>query len=132
MDRPDRRTAPRFGVGVPTELRYPVGPQSEGWGRITNISASGLFIETRFPLKVGAVVYVSFGLTGGTRFDSLRTRVIRSRFEDGYYAGAVAFDDVVDRETLRDVLGALANEGSVGVEDALGTLPGDKNHATPR
>ena len=68
-------------------------------------------LETRFPMKVAGVVYVSFFLRDGAQFDNLRTRIIRVSYEDGYYIAGIAFDDVVDQETLRDVIAALAYEG---------------------
>ena len=43
------------------------------------------------------------------------TRIIRVAYEDGYYLAGIAFDDVVDHETLRDVIAALAHEGGLTI-----------------
>lgn len=109
----ERRVTPRFSTSIPVGLRFPDGSVKEGWGRILNLSPEGLLLETRFPVRVAGVVYVTFALTDGARFDNLRSRIIRSSYEDGYYQAGIAFDDVVDQETLRDVIAALAYEGGL-------------------
>jgi peptidoglycan/xylan/chitin deacetylase (PgdA/CDA1 family) len=111
----ERRQATRFSTSIPVGFRFPNGPYKEGWGRILNLSPEGLFLETRFPLKVAGVVYVTFALKNGARFDNLRTRIIRVTYEEGYYMAGIAFDDVVDQDTLRDVISALAYEGGLTV-----------------
>ena len=107
----DRRKASRFSTSIPVGLRFPQGSVAEGWGRILNLSPEGLLLETRFPLKVSGVVYATFALRDGVQFQNLRARVIRATFVDGYYEAGIAFDDLVDQETLRDVIAALAHEG---------------------
>ena len=110
-----RRTA-RFSTSVPVGLRFPTGRHKEGWGRILNLSPEGLYMETRFPVKVAGVVYVSFSLKDGVHFENLRTRIIRVSFEEGYYGAGLAFDELVDHDTLRDVIAALAYEGGLTIE----------------
>jgi PilZ domain len=112
MELENRKSA-RFSTSIPVGLRFPTDHPREGWGRILNLSAEGLLMETRFPLKVASVLYVTFALKDGAQFENLRARVIRTSFEDGYFTGAIAFDDVVDQETLRDVIAALAYEGGL-------------------
>jgi hypothetical protein len=112
----ENRNSPRFSTSVPIGLRFPRGRRREGWGRIVNINASGLLLETRFPVRVADVLYVSFVLKDGAKFENLRARVIRSQYEEGYYAAGIAFDEVVDHETLRDVLASLLYEGGVPYE----------------
>lgn len=107
-----RRTA-RFATSVPVGLRFPTGRIREGWGRILNLSPEGLYMETRFPVKVAGVVYVSFSLKDGAHFENLRARIIRTAYEEGYFQVGLAFDDVVDHDTLRDVIAALAYEGGL-------------------
>lgn len=109
----ESRKDPRFSTSVPVELHFPSGHTREGWGRVLDISAGGLLIETRTPLKVSTVVYLTFALHDGARFDNLRAHVIRCTYEEGYHVAGVAFDDVVDTETLRDVISALASEGGL-------------------
>ena len=109
----DRRKSTRFTTSVPVGIRFPQGPFKEGWGRILNFSPEGLLLETRFPLKVSGVIYVSFMLHHGAYFENLRARIIRSSYDEGYRVAGIAFDDVVDHETLRDVISALANEGGL-------------------
>lgn len=109
----ENRTSPRFTTSVPIGIRFPRGPHREGWGRIVNINAAGLLMETRFPVKVGDVLYASFFLKDGARFDNLRARVIRSQYEEGYYLAGIAFDEVVDQDTLRDVLASLVYSGGM-------------------
>ncbi len=111
MTDDDRRKASRFATSIPVGLRFPQGDAEEGWGRILNLSPEGLMLETRFPMKVSGVVYATFTLRDGVVFQNLRARVIRSTFDDGYYEAGIAFDDLVDQETLRDVISALAHEG---------------------
>ncbi|MCB4756847.1 MAG: PilZ domain-containing protein [Elusimicrobia bacterium] len=111
--RAERRHTPRFSTSIPVGLRFSKGPFKEGWGRIMNLSPEGLLLETRFPLKVAGVIYASFSLQDGAQFNNLRTRIIRVSYEDGYFTAGIAFDDVVDQETLRDVIAALAYEGGL-------------------
>lgn len=113
MNDLERRSEPRFLTEIPVALYFPAGRIREGWGWIHNISAVGVMIESRFPVKVGGVVYLSFSLKDGHQFQNLRARIVRSQYEDGYYIAGVAFDDVVDQETLRDVIHSLAFEGQL-------------------
>jgi|GEM_PF-2375426 len=111
----EKRKIPRFTTSVPVGLRFSKGNEKEGWGRILNLSPEGILLETRFRLKVAHVIYVSFALKDGAKFDNLRARVIRVKYEEGYFLGAVAFDDIVDKQTLGDVISALAYEGGIRV-----------------
>lgn len=109
----ERRQISRFSTSIPAGLRFPSGPEKEGWGRILNLSPEGLLLETAFPMRVSGVVYVTFSLKDGVHFENLRARIIRSIYDEGYYRAGIAFDDVVDHETLRDVISALAYEGGL-------------------
>jgi len=111
----ERRQVARFSTSIPVGLRFPNGPSKEGWGRILNLSPEGLLIQTSFQMKVAGVVYVTFALKDGARFENLRARIIRSAYEEGYHLAGIAFDDVVDQETLRDVIAALAYEGGMTI-----------------
>jgi len=115
MTEIERRKIARFTTSIPVGLRFPSGSAREGWGRILNLSPEGLLLETRFPLKVAGVIYTSFALRDGVQFQNLRARVIRVVAEDGYFLAGIAFDDVVDHETLRDVIAALAHEGGLTI-----------------
>ncbi len=106
----ENRATPRITTSVPIGLRFPRGSQREGWGRIINLNASGILLETHFKVKVADVLYASFTLKDGAKFENLRARVIRTQYEEGYYVAAIAFDEVVDQETLRDVLASLIYE----------------------
>lgn len=111
----ERRRTARFSTSIPVGLRFPAGSHREGWGRILNLSPEGLLMETRFPIRVSGVVYVSFSLKDGAQFENLRARIIRVAYEEGYYSAGIAFDDVVDQDTLRDVISALAYEGGLTI-----------------
>jgi hypothetical protein len=115
----ERRKTTRFSTSVPVGLRFATGRFKEGWGRIINLSVEGLLLETRFPMKVAGVVYVTFSLKDGARFENLRARIIRAHYEEGYTVAGIAFDEVVDHETLRDVLSALAYEGGLTVGESI-------------
>lgn len=111
----ERRKTARFSTSIPVGFRFPSGRHKEGWGRILNLSPEGLMLETRFPLHVAGVVYTTFSLHDGAHFENLRAHIIRVGYEEGYYVAAIAFDDVVDQETLRDVIAALAYEGGLTI-----------------
>ena len=115
MNSVERRKTARFSTSIPVGLRFPKGFHKEGWGRILNLSPEGLLMETRFPVRPAEVVYVTFTLMDGTNFENLRAHIIRAGYEEGYYLAAIAFDDVVDQETLRDVIAALAYEGGLRI-----------------
>ena len=116
MNNIEKRRSPRLSTSIPAGLRFPNGPVKEGWGRIMNLSPEGLLLETRFPVKVAGVVYVTFILKDGAHFENLRARIIRTSYEDGYHIAGLAFDEVVDQETLRDVISSLAYEGGLTFE----------------
>jgi len=109
----DRRRHSRYATSVPVGIQFPKGDHKEGWGRIENISAAGIMIETRYRLKVGDVLYVTFSLKDGIRFDNLRARAVRVVYEEGYYVAGISFDEVVDQETLKDVITSLAYDGGL-------------------
>jgi len=109
----ERRRFPRFSTSIPVGIRFPKGPFLEGWGRTVDVSAEGLLLESRFPLKVADVIYVTFTLYDGACFENLRARVVRISYQEGYHLAGIAFDDVVDKQTMRDVIAALAVEGHV-------------------
>jgi hypothetical protein len=109
----EKRVAPRFSTSLPVGIRFPSGDHREGWGRILNISAGGVLLETRFPIKVGAVVYLTFTLRTGSRLENIRSRVVRVAFEEGYAQCGLQFDDLVDADTLRDVVATLAFESGL-------------------
>lgn len=111
----ERRRTTRFSTSIPVGLRFSTGEPREGWGRILNLSPEGLMLETRFPLHVAKVVYVTFSLKDGAHFENLRAHVIRCSYEEGYYIAGISFDDVVDHDTLRDVISALAYEGGLEI-----------------
>lgn len=111
----EQRRSARFASSIPVALQFPKGPHKEGWGRILNLSPEGLLLETQFPLEIAAIFYVTFSLQNGIDFKNLRVRVIRVSLEEGYFIAGIAFDDVVDHETLRDVIAALAVEGGLTI-----------------
>ncbi len=109
----ERRRFPRFSTSIPVGIRFPAGPHKEGWGRTVDVSAEGLLLETRFPVHAADVIYVTFVLYDGAFFENLRARVVRVSYQEGFYLAGIAFDDVVDKQTMRDVIAALATEGRV-------------------
>ena len=116
MNANERRRSFRYRISIPVGIQFPRGVHREGWGRILNISPEGLMIETRFSLRVGDVIYATFSMADGSNFENLRARIVRSVSEDGYYIAGMAFDEVVDLETLRDVIASLAHEGLLQVD----------------
>jgi len=111
----ERRKTARYSLDIPVGLHFPNGRYKEGWGRIIDVSAEGLRIQTRFPLKVAGVVYATFSLIKGSHFDNLRARVMRVSYNNGYHEVGISFDEVVDHETLREILAALVAEGGAPV-----------------
>lgn len=81
----ENRRFPRLTTSVPVGLRFPSGNVQQGWGRIINVSATGLLLETRSALKVGGVIYTTFALKDGAKFENLRAHVIRVSYEEGYF-----------------------------------------------
>jgi hypothetical protein len=110
MDSVDFRSGPRIAASVPVALRFPDGHPPEGWGRMMDLSAAGMKVETRWPLKVGQPVYLSFAPRSPLRLENLRARVVRVGWEDGYYIGGLVFDESVDQAYLKETLIALMTE----------------------
>jgi hypothetical protein len=98
------RAGPRLATSLPVALRFPDADPSEGWGRIIDISVSGVRLETRWRIEVGQAVYLTFVPHGEMRLENLRARVIRTEWEDGYYVAGLAFDATVDPTFLREAL----------------------------
>lgn len=100
----DMRSGPRLAASLPVVLRFPDTNPPDGWGRILDLSLTGMKLETRWPLKVGQAVYVTFEPQNQTRLENLRARVVRVTWEEGYYVAGVAFDESVDQAYLREAL----------------------------
>ena len=75
-----------------------------------NLSMTGAKVETRWPMKMGRPVYVTFSPRGGLRLENLRARIVRVQWEDGYYIGGLIFDESVDQNYLREALVVLINQ----------------------
>jgi hypothetical protein len=74
-----------------------------------DLSVGGVRVETRWPLRVGQAVYVSFEPQKEMRLENLRARVVRVTWEDGYYIGGLAFDESVDQTYLGEALQILVS-----------------------
>jgi len=109
----ERRISTRYSTSVPMGIQFPEGDHKEGWGRILNISSTGLLLETRFPVKIGSILYISFIVRIGVQFEHLRARAVRVSFDEGYYIAGIIFDEVVDQETMKEIVTALAYEGGL-------------------
>lgn len=100
----DVRAAPRLSTSLPVALQFAEAAPSQGWGRILDLSMSGVRLETRWPLKVGQAVYLTFEPQNEVRLENLRARVVRLMWEEGYYVAGLAFDETVDQAYLREAL----------------------------
>jgi hypothetical protein len=107
----DFRDGPRLATSLPVAFHFPESDPSAGWGRILNLSVGGLKVETRWPLRIGQSVYVTFVPRSEMRLDNLRAKVVRLSWEEGYYEGALEFDNSVDRAYLQEAIQALLNKG---------------------
>lgn len=101
------RSGPRLATTLPVALRFPDVDPPEAWGRMIDLSTSGVKLETRWPLKVGQAVYVTFYARAEMKLENLRARVVRVGWEEGYYIGGLAFDESVDQSYMREALMAL-------------------------
>jgi hypothetical protein len=101
------RSGPRLATTLPVAVRFPDVEPSEGWGRIIDLSTTGVKLETRWPLKIGQSVYLSFAPYHDMKLENLRAQVVRVDWEEGYYVGAMIFDGSVDQGYLKDALVAL-------------------------
>jgi hypothetical protein len=105
----DFREGPRLAASLPVALRFPEGDNTEGWGRLLNLSSSGVKLETRWPLRIGQPLYLTFDAQSEMRLSNLRARVVRVGWDEGYYEGALAFDESVDRAYLKEAIAVLLN-----------------------
>ncbi len=103
----DLRAGPRLSTSLPVILQFPDGVPTEGWGRILDLSLSGVKLESRWPLKVGQAVYITFEPQHEMRLENLRARVVRVQWEEGYYVAGLSFDESVDQAYLREALISL-------------------------
>ncbi|MBI4396932.1 MAG: PilZ domain-containing protein [Elusimicrobia bacterium] len=106
----DFRNGPRLATSLPVALRFPDGDSPEGWGRIYDISATGVRLESRWPHKIGQAVYLTFLPRNDMRLENFRARVVRVSWEEGFYLVGLVFDESVDQAYLKDALMALINE----------------------
>ena len=106
----EQRRHHRIMTVIPVGIHFVQRSPAEGWGRIRNISVSGVEVETHFPLKDSEKVYLSFAVEGWVlMFENVASRVIRARNFAGIYSAGVAFEDELDREHLREALVYLVN-----------------------
>jgi c-di-GMP-binding flagellar brake protein YcgR len=105
----DLRASPRLATTLPVALQFPDADPPDGWGRLVDLSLGGAKLESRWPLKVGQAVYITFEPRSEMRLENLRARVVRVAWEEGYYAAGIAFDESVDQAYLREALNVLVN-----------------------
>jgi PilZ domain len=103
--REDRRRSPRLKCDIPVELK--AEGESNMWGRASDISAGGCFIEMPIPLKSGATFDIALWL-GETKL-RLRGEVVSS--SPGFGIG-VRFVEVAprDQEFLKKHIEALSRQ----------------------
>jgi hypothetical protein len=106
----DTRKGLRLDMSLPCALGFPDMDPPEGWGRLLNLSTTGAKVESRWPMKIGQAVYLTFIPQGDMRLENLRARVVRVQWEDGYYIGGLIFDESVDQNYLREALVVLVNQ----------------------
>src|SRR5688572_3436571 len=98
----DFREGPRLAASLPVAIRFPDADHTEGWGRILDISTTGVKLESRWSHKVGQAVYLTFMPQSDMRLENLRARVVRVSWEEGYYVAGLVFDESVDQAYLRE------------------------------
>jgi hypothetical protein len=100
----------RFSCSIPALLRFLSGDPIDGWGVVYDMGLGGVKLESRRPLAMGDVVYLSFSLSARFSYDNVRGRVVRV-FRRGYYTMAgVEFDSDMDKENLREGIRTLIEE----------------------
>jgi len=103
----DLRVGPRLATSLAVALRFPDAEPGEGWGRLIDLSIGGVKMETRWPLKIGQSLYLTFVPHHEMRLENLRARVLRVNWEEGYYVAGLAFDESVDQTYLKEALVVL-------------------------
>lgn len=115
MGRTEQRRASRHAVSFP--LGYHDGRESCQTGWVTNISVTGLFLETQRPLALGSVITLLPDREMSLALQELPARVVR--LEDGpdrrhSFGVGITFDNLDDQAA-----GALKQL----IEDMLASSP---------
>jgi hypothetical protein len=58
MQAPDRRSAPRFRIGIPLHFQLAKSPEPECAAETLDISSRGVLMETDTPPRLGAILVV--------------------------------------------------------------------------
>ncbi len=80
---------------------------SDAWGHIHDISVGGVELHTYFKLVKGQTLFLSFSIEEIFSFVNTKCTVMRVRQEDGYTFAGVAFDEVVDKNHLKEAMQSL-------------------------
>lgn len=84
---------------------------SDAWGHIHDISIGGVELHTYFPVSKGQTVFLTFSLDEMFKFVNTKGTVVRIREEEGYLFCGVSFDEVVDKNHLREAMQYLLERG---------------------
>lgn len=93
---------------LPVAIDFPeAAARQAGWGRWIRLASNGGRISTRFQLKEGDAVFLSFELAGRS-IERLPARVDSSRQDDdGWWAAEVRFSDAAARSGFGRLLREL-------------------------
>lgn len=97
----------RISCSVPVLIRVTSGEPAEAWGIIYDISLVGIKIETRRELEKNDAVFVSFELANNFIFENTKGKVVRSSEYEGYYTIGLEFDNILDKNHLKDALHSM-------------------------
>ena len=103
----EQRRCMRISCSVPVLLRLTNGEPAESWGVIYDISLVGIKLETRRELEKNDTIFVSFELVNNFIFENTRGKVVRLFRSGGYLTIGVEFDNIIDKNHLKDALHSM-------------------------
>lgn len=107
----DARKHARIKVLVPCGIKVAHQSPSDAWGHIHDLSIGGVEIHTYFHLEKGQTVFITFSIDDTFQFTNVKGTIVRVRDDDGYIFAGFSFDEIVDKNHLRDALQSLLEKG---------------------
>ena len=107
----DYRKYARIKVLIPCAIRVAQTNPSDAWGHIHDISVGGVELHTYFPVVKGQTLFLTFSVDEMFTFAHAKCTVLRLREDQGYLFAGISFDEVVDKNHLRDALQSLLDKG---------------------
>lgn len=106
----DLRKHARIKVLIPCGFKIAQQTPSDAWGHIHDISVGGVELHTYFSLKKGQTIFLTFSIDEDFKFTNAKGTIVRVREDNGYVFAGFSFDEIVDKNHLKDAMQSLVDK----------------------